>query len=87
MQRDPYQLLVRPDKTTITCPGGIALGFGPGPGLRHAIFWNRIGSLFSSWRPAVAVLDVFDARRPNQPAALRRRFSRWEPNLVTDRDS
>ncbi len=87
MQRDPYQLLVRPDKTTITCPGGIALGFGTGPGLRHAIFWNRVGSLFSSWRPAVAVLDVFDARRPTQPAALRRRFSRWEPNLVTERYS
>ncbi|MBN2083354.1 STAS domain-containing protein [bacterium] len=82
-QPDPYELLCNPDKTTLTCPGGIALGYGPGPGLRNAIFWNRIGSLFSCYRPAVAVLSVFDGRDLNRPVALTTKKTWWEPNLVT----
>jgi len=82
-QADPYELICNPDKTTITCPGGIALGYGPGPGLRNAIFWNRIGSLFSCYRPAVAVLSVFDERDLNRPLALSTKKTWWEPNLVT----
>ncbi len=83
MPANPYELICSPDKTTLTCPGGIALGFGPGPGLRNAIFWNRIGSLFSCYRPAVAVLNVFDARDLHRPLALKPGKTRWEPNLVT----
>lgn len=80
---DPYALICNPDKTTITCPGGIALGYGSGPGLRNAIFWNRIGSLFSCYRPAVAVLNVFDTRDLRHPLALKSGKTHWEPNLVT----
>jgi len=80
---DPYELICNPDKTTLTCPGGIALGFGPGPGLRNAIFWNRIGSLFSSYRPAVAVLTLFDERDLRHPLPLKPGRTNWEPNLVT----
>jgi hypothetical protein len=79
----PYDLLLRPDKTTLTVPGGIALGFGPGPGLRQAFFWNRAGSLFSCYRPAVAVATLFETQDLNHPAPLRHRASNWEPNLCT----
>ena len=87
MARSPYDLLIDPHKTTLACPGGVVLGFGPGPGLRHAIFWNRVGSLFSCWRPAVAVLTLFDAADPHTPVPLRTRRRRWEPNLCTARYS
>jgi hypothetical protein len=76
---DPFELLAIPRKTTLTTPGGIALGYGPGPGLAHAIFWNRIGSLFSCYRPAVARLTVFDAADPHQPLGISAEESRWEP--------
>ena len=82
--RDPYDLICNPDKTTLTVPGGIALGFGPGPGIRNAIFWNRIGSLFSSYRPAVAVYDVFSADDLHSPLPLKRTGSHWQPNLVKE---
>jgi len=80
---DPYDLIACADKTTLACPGGIALGFGPGPGLRHAIFWNRIGSLFSCYRPAVALLTLFDPADPHEPVALATKQTSWEPNLAT----
>ena len=83
MAQAPYDLLIRPDKTTLTVPGGIALGFGPGPGLRHAMFWNRIGSLFSCYRPSVAVATVFSADDLHHPAPVKQEDSRWEPNLCT----
>jgi len=83
MPRAPYDLLIDPDKTTLTCPGGVVLGYGPGPGLRHAIFWNRVGSLFSCHRPAVAVLTLFDARDLHHPVALKTVHTSWEPNLCT----
>ncbi len=83
MAQAPYDMLIRPDKTTLTVPGGIALGFGPGPGLRHAVFWNRIGSLFSCYRAAVAVATVFSADDLHQPVPLKAEESRWEPNLCT----
>ena len=66
--------------TKVTAPGGISLGYGPGPGLSNAIFWNRIGSLFSCYRPAVARLTVFSADDLHQPLALRQRKSAWHPN-------
>ena len=81
-RKSPYELICDPDKTTITAPGGVALGFGPGPGLRNAIFWNRVGSLFSCYRPAVAVLHVFDVKDLHHPIALKTRSTRWEPNLA-----
>jgi hypothetical protein len=80
---DPYALICNSTKTTLTAPCGIALGFGPGPGLRSAIFWNRVGSLFSSYRPAIAVLTLFDARDTHHPVALTTRSTKWEPNLAT----
>lgn len=85
MRSHPYDLLKDPAKTTITAPGGIALGYGPGPGLGNAIFWNRVGSLFSCYRPAVARLTLFTAADPHRPVALSCEQAAWEPNLVTAR--
>jgi len=87
---DPLQLLSMSAKTTLTVPGGLVLGFGPGPGLGNAIFWNRIGSLFSCYRPSVARLTLFDITAADQsseplpqclrwPAPLQRQQSLWEP--------
>lgn len=69
-----------PGKTTLSMPGGIALGFGPGPGLASAIFYNGIGSLFSSYRPSVARLTVFDADEPRLPLPLWPTDEAWLPN-------
>lgn len=80
--RTPYDLLADGSKTTLTAPGGVVLGFGPGPGLSQAIFWNGVGSLFSCYRPAVAQLTLFDLAEPHQPAALKQRSFAWEPNHV-----
>src|SRR5690606_18547721 len=48
-----------------------------------AMFWNRIGSLFSCYRPAVAVLELFDADDPQRPLALRETASRWAPGRAS----
>ena len=47
------------------------------------MFWNRIGSLFSCYRPAVAVLELFDADDPQRPLALRETTSRWAPGRAS----
>lgn len=80
--RTPYELLADGAKTTLTAPGGVVLGFGPGPGLSQAIFWNGVGSLFSCYRPAVAQLTLFNLAEEHQPAALMQRSFAWEPNHV-----
>jgi hypothetical protein len=80
--RTPYELLADGGKTTLTAPGGVVLGYGPGPGLSQAIFWNRVGSLFSCYRPALAQLTPFDCANLHEPAALRKTSFAWEPNHV-----
>lgn len=79
---DPYELICNPWKTTIAMPGGVVLGYGPGPGLASAIFWNRIGSLFSCHRPAVAKLHAFEMSNLCQPLPLQLKSTWWEPNLA-----
>ncbi|MCB1217252.1 hypothetical protein KDL44_07655 [bacterium] len=81
--RDGYALCRQQYKTTITSPGGISLGWGSGPGLRQAMFWNRIGSLFSCYRPAVGLLELFDADDPQRPLALREKSSDWSPGIAS----
>lgn len=83
--REGYELCRQEYKTTITAPGGISLGYGPGPGLRQAMFWNRIGALFSCYRPSVAVLTLFDANDPQRPLELRETRSEWLPGLASAR--
>ena len=81
-QQHPYAQLADGCKTTLTAPGGVVLGYGPGPGLSQAIFWNRVGSLFSCYRPALAQLTLFDLANPHEPLALRKTGFAWEPNHV-----
>ncbi|MCC7478071.1 hypothetical protein IT575_06380 [bacterium] len=76
----PYELIADERKTTLSASGGVTLGYGPGPGLRHANFWNRIGSLYSCYRPAVALLSVFCAEDPHTPLALSTLSTNWHPN-------
>ncbi len=76
----PYDMIADERKTTLSASGGVVLGYGPGPGLRHANFWNRIGSLYSCYRPAVALLTIFDAADPHTPLALRMLRTDWHPN-------
>ncbi len=80
--QDGYELVSDDSKTTITASGGIALGYGPGPGLANANFWNRIGSLFSCYRPSVGLLNVFSAKDLHQPLHLKKRKALWHPNHV-----
>ncbi len=84
-KQDPYELLSDGAKTTLTAPGGVVLGYGPGPGLSQAMFWNRVGSLFSCYRPAVAQLTLFDLAQPHAPVALTQAGCTWEPNHVQAR--
>lgn len=79
---DPYELICNPWKTTIAMPGGVVLGYGPGPGLASAIFWNRIGSLFSCHRSAVAMFHVFDVGNLHERLPLQLKSTWWVPNLT-----
>lgn len=80
MKKSAYDLLKDDEKTTLSAPGSIVLSFGKGLGIRTVIHWNRIGALFSSHRPILAALKVFEASKPHFPIPLRRTKQLWTPN-------
>jgi len=82
MNKSPYEWLIDDEKTTLSAPGSVVLSFGKGPGIRTVIHWNRIGALFSSYRPLVAGMMVFSLDNPRQPLELRLKTHRWTPNLL-----
>ena len=82
MNESAFEYLLDDEKTTLSEPGGIVLSFGKGPGIRTAIHWNRIGALFSSYRPLVAGMMVFKMDNPYEPLELRPNTHKWIPNLL-----
>ncbi len=80
MNNSAYKPLIDNEKTTLSAPGSVVLSLGRGPGIRTVIHWNRIGALFSSYRPLVAGLKVFKTTNPHAPIELKLERHRWTPN-------
>ncbi len=74
------EILSDDKKSTLTEPGATLISFGGGAGIRCVIHWNRIGALFSSYRPLVAGLKIFQEKDLHIPLVFKQRKRFWLPN-------